>query len=288
MGKEQIDTNHSGQSTNHIIIIKKGGKGHGGHHGGAWKVAYADFVTALMAFFIVMWLISSGEQVREAVQAYFQDPLGFNEKVQAGLLVGSGIALIPGPGETAPPVELSQETFRQTQERLMTQAAEELVDNLRMVTPNFDELKQSITIEITGEGLLVELIDGDKGNFFEIGSSVLAPRTIKILQAIAEQFGKFDNRVTVMGHTDARPYISRSGYSNWELSADRANSARKIMEASGLYQGQVLNVTGYADQQLKDRANPYDVTNRRISILLMNKEPMFGVDTLIVKPKVIN
>ena len=285
MGKEQVDTDHSTQTTN-IIIVKKGGKGHGGHHGGAWKVAYADFVTALMAFFIVMWLISSGEAVRESVQAYFQDPLGFNEKVQAGLLAGSGLSIIPGPGQ---PVELSQETFLETQERLMTQAAEELKDNLRSVTPNFDELEQSITIEINPEGLLVELIDGEKGNFFEVGSSSLSQRTVKVLQSIAEQFGKFDNRVRIMGHTDARPYSSRSGYSNWELSADRANTARRIMEASGgLYPGQVLNVTGYADQQLKDKSNPYDATNRRISILLMNKEQMFGMDTLFVKPKNIN
>jgi len=282
MGKEQVDTDHGKQSTSHIIVIKKGGKGHGGAHGGAWKVAYADFVTALMAFFIVMWLLSSGEKVKEAVQAYFQDPLGFNEKVQAGMLSGTGISIIPGPGE---PVELSQETFLETQKKLMTQAAEELKESLSSL-PSFEDLQQSITIEVTPEGLLVELIDGDKGNFFEIGSSKLAYRTIQILQAIAEQFGKFENRVRIMGHTDARPYSSKSGYSNWELSADRANAARRVMEppSGKLGYGQILNVAGFADQQLKNKNNPYDATNRRISILLMNKDRPTQ-DTVFLKTK---
>jgi chemotaxis protein MotB len=284
MGKEQVDTDHGKQTTN-IIIVKKGRGGHGGGHGGAWKVAYADFVTAMMAFFLVMWLLASGDNVKEAVQAYFQDPIGFNEKVQAGLLVGSGIAVIPGPGQSAPPIEITQETLLEVQERLMAQAAEELRESLQAIIPNFEDLEQAITIEITPEGLMIELIDGEKGNFFEIGSSVLAPRTKKILQAIAEQFGNFNNRVRIIGHTDARPYSIRGGYSNWELSTDRANSARRVMETAGLYQGQILNVAGYADQDLKNKANPYDVTNRRISILLMNKEQLFGMDTIFLKPK---
>ena len=284
MGKEQVDTNHSGQSTNHIII-KKGGKGgHGGGSHGAWKVAYADFVTAMMAFFLVMWLVASEKSVRDAVQAYFQDPLGFNEKVQAGLLKGSGISVIPGPGEPAKPADEddeSSETFEEVQKRLMMQAAEELKENISRVTNLLQE--ESISIEVTPEGLLVELIDSDKSNFFEVGSSSLAGNTRRILQLISEQFGKFDNRVRIMGHTDARPYSSRSGYSNWELSADRANSARRVMETSGLYDGQILSVIGYADQQLKDKVHPFDVTNRRISILLMNKETPPGVDTLFVR-----
>jgi len=282
MGKEQVDTDHGKQTTNNIIIIKKGG--HGGHEGshGAWKVAYADFVTAMMAFFLVMWLLASDAKVKESVQAYFQDPLGFNEKVQAGLLAGTGISVIPGPGE---PVELSQESLLEVQKKLMEQAAEDLRDTLRSL-PGFEDLEQSIDIEVTAEGLLVELIDGDKGNFFEVGSSRLNDKTIKILQAISEQFGKFNNRVRIMGHTDARAYSSRNGYSNWELSADRANAARRVMEppAGKLGYGQILNVAGFADQQLKDKNNPYDVTNRRISILLMNKEQLVQ-DTVFLKSK---
>ena len=282
MGKEQVDTDHGKQTTNNIIIVKKGGHGeHGGAHG-AWKVAYADFVTAMMAFFLVMWLLASDAKVKESVQAYFQDPLGFNEKVQAGLLVGTGISVIPGPGE---PVEISQESLLEVQKKLMEQAAEDLRDTLRSL-PGFEDLEQSIDIEVTAEGLLVELIDGDEGNFFEVGSSRLNYKTIKILQAISEQFGKFSNRVRIMGHTDARGYSSRNGYSNWELSADRANAARRIMEppAGKLGYGQILNVAGFADQQLKNKNNPYDVTNRRISILLMNKEQLVQ-DTVFLKSK---
>ncbi len=284
MGKEQIDTDHSEQSTNRIIIIKKGGKGHGGHHGGAWKVAYADFVTAMMAFFLVMWLVGQSEAVKASVQEYFRDPIGFNEKVQAGLLKGSGMAVIPGPGAANPEQDIKQ-AFEDTQKRLMTEAAERLKEEFESA-PEFESLEASIDIHVTKEGLLVELLEGDKANFFDVGSANLQPATKKILGKIAQEFGKFDNRVTIDGHTDARPYITRSGYGNWELSADRANAARKVMESSGLYTGQVVSVRGFADQQLRNIDNPLDVTNRRISILLVNKDaPVKVNDTLFVKPK---
>jgi chemotaxis protein MotB len=283
MGKEQIDTDHSEQSTTHIIVVKKGGKGHAGHHGGAWKVAYADFVTAMMAFFIVMWLLASSAKVKESVQSYFRDPLGFNEKVKAGLMKGSGMSVIPGPGGVGAE-QPTNENFEETQKRLMTEAAERLKQELES-TPEFANLEASIDIHLTKEGLLVELLESDKANFFDVGSANLAHATSKILAKIAEEFGKFDNRVTIDGHTDARPYSTKLGYTNWELSADRANAARKVMESSGLYQGQVLSVRGFADQRLRNKDNPLDVTNRRISILLINKEARVTNDTLFVKQK---
>jgi chemotaxis protein MotB len=283
MSKEQIDTDHSEQSTTRVIIVKKGGKGHAGHHGGAWKVAYADFVTAMMAFFIVMWILGQSDKVKQSVQSYFQDPIGFNEKVQAGLLKGSGMSVIPGPG-AANPEQAAKESFAETQKKLMDAAAKRLQDELES-TPEFNNLEKSIDIKVTKEGLLVELLESDKANFFNVGSASLAPETSKILAKIAQEFGKFDNRVTIYGHTDARPYSTSNGYSNWELSADRANSARRVMEKSGLYQGQVLSVSGFADQQLRDKKDPFDVTNRRISILLVNKESKVANDTLLVKTK---
>ena len=283
MGKEQIDTDHSEQSTTHLIIVKKGGKGHAGHHGGAWKVAYADFVTAMMAFFLVMWLIAQSAKVKESVQAYFRDPVGFNEKVKAGLMKGSGMSVIPGPG-AANPEQAVKESFEETQKRLMTEAADRLKQELES-TPEFSSLEASIDIHVTKEGLLVELLESEKANFFSVGSANLASETSKILAKIAEEFGKFDNRVTIYGHTDARPYSAKNGYTNWELSADRANSARKVMERSGLYEGQVLSVSGFADQKLRNKEDPFDVTNRRISILLVNKEAKIANDTLFVKQK---
>jgi chemotaxis protein MotB len=283
MGKEQIDTDHSGQSTTHIIVVKKGGKGHGGHHGGAWKVAYADFVTAMMAFFLVMWILGQSQKVKESVSSYFKDPLGFNEKVKAGMLKGSGLSVIPGPGE-ANPEQAVKQSFEETQKRLMNEAAKRLKDELES-TPEFSKLENSIDIKVTKDGLLVELLESDKANFFNVGSASLAPETAKVLAKIAGEFGKFDNRVNIYGHTDSRPYNSRGGYLKWEISADRANSARSVMEKSGLYEGQVLNVIGAADQQLRNKADPFDVTNRRISILLVNKESKVVNDTLVVKTK---
>lgn len=279
MGKEQIDTDHSEQSTTHIIVVKKGGKGHGGHHGGAWKVAYADFVTALMAFFIVMWLITQSNSVKNAVQEYFRDPIGFNQKVKAGLLKGSGLSVIPGPGSlsNAEPTK----SFEEAQREMMNEAANNLKKELEE-NPEFAKLENAIDIHITKEGLLVELLEGDKANFFDVGSANLKPTTIKLLEKIAQEFGKYNNRITIDGHTDARPYVSKSGYSNWELSADRANSARKVMEKSGLWDGQVLAVRGFADQQLRNPNDPYDVTNRRISILLLNMNKIVN-DTLFAK-----
>ncbi|HEY9188657.1 MAG TPA: flagellar motor protein MotB [Ignavibacteria bacterium] len=280
MGKEQIDTDHSEQSTTHIIIVKKGGKGHGGHHGGAWKVAYADFTTAMMAFFIVMWILAQSNAVKTAVQEYFRDPLGFNEKVKAGLLKGSGLSVIPGAGGINPE-QAVKESFEETQRRLMTEAANNLKRELEE-NPEFAKIEDMIDIHLTKEGLMVELLEGDKSSFFDVGSANLKPTTKKILEKIAQEFGKFDNRVIIDGHTDSRPYVAKSGYSNWELSADRANSARKVMESSGLYEGQVLSVRGFADQQLRNPNDPYDVTNRRISILLLNKTKTTN-DTLFVK-----
>jgi chemotaxis protein MotB len=283
MGKEQIDTDHSEQSTTHIIVVKKGGKGHAAHHGGAWKVAYADFTTAMMAFFLVMWILGQAPKVKQAVQSYFKDPIGFNEKVKAGLLKGDGMSVIPGPGAVNPEQDV-KDSFEETQKRLMTEAADRLKQELEG-TPEFSNLESSIDIHLTKEGLLVELLESDKANFFNVGSASLAPETSKILAKIAAEFGKFDNRVTIDGHTDSRPYSTKLGYSNWELSADRANAARKVMENSGLYPGQVLSVRGFADQQLRNKDNPLDVTNRRISILLINKESKVTNDTLFVKQK---
>jgi chemotaxis protein MotB len=277
MGKEAIDTDQSDQSTTRVIVVKKGGRGHAAHHGGAWKVAYADFVTAMMAFFIVMWLISQGSAVKQAVQEYFKDPLGFNEKVKAGVLFGSGMAVIPGGG-------MDQKVFEDAQRRAMNQAAENLKKEFEG-SPELESIKNSINIKVTEEGLLVELLESEKTNFFDVGSANLKAETAEILSKIAKEFGQYNNRVIIDGHTDARPYSTQSGYSNWELSADRANSARRVMDATGLNDGQVLAVRGYAAEKLKNVEDPFDVTNRRIGLLLLNRSPKEMKDTLFVKKK---
>jgi chemotaxis protein MotB len=229
------------------IIIKKKAA-HGGHHGGAWKVAYADFVTAMMALFIVLWLLNTSKQVQEAVGGYFKDPSG-NSKMVGSTMRGAGQNL----------------DLRKDEMKKIKEALEKQVKSL----PDFEKLKQHITMTITAEGLRIELTESEKGTFFELGSPVPSPDGHELLAALAVEVGKLRNKVSIEGHTDSRPYSGGvSGYSNWELSADRANAARKIMQSSGLQSNQVSQVRGFADQQLKIKDNPQDPGNRRITLIV--------------------
>src|SRR5689334_15811424 len=180
-----------------IIIIKKKA-GHGGHHGGAWKVAYADFVTAMMALFIVLWLMNSSKQLQVAVGGYFKDPTGTSKKV--------------GTNQTG-----SGENFTLTREN-MSQLKEELQKVVRQMT-NFDKLKNQIEITVTAEGLRIELLESSSGTFFESGSPALNDTGRELLSALAQELGKIPNHVSIEGHTDAKPYNGKSDYGNWELSA---------------------------------------------------------------------
>ena len=229
-----------------IIIIKKK-TAHGGHHGGAWKVAYADFVTAMMALFIVLWLLSSSEQVKKAVAGYFQDPTG------SGKETGTSA---PGAGES---LAVDAEDMDKLKEKL--EAA------LREI-PKFEEMKDQIQVTVTSEGLRVELMETNKGMFFESGSANPSAIGKELLLGLAKNMGKLPNDIVIEGHTDAKPYSNRGGYSNWELSADRANSARRFMEEGGLREDQVKQVRGFADQQLRKPDDPENAGNRRISVIL--------------------
>jgi len=229
------------------IIIKKKAAGHGGHHGGAWKVAYADFVTAMMALFIVLWLMNSNAKVKEAVAGYFKDPSGL------GKLAGTNKA---GADKT---VVASLDN--------MPKLKEELEKVLKSM-PNFDSIKNQISITVTSEGLRIELMETEKGMFFESGSSTPSAAGVQLLLRLASEIGKLPNRLLIEGHTDARPYVGKTRYSNWELSCDRANEARQLMETGGIRKGQVLQVRGFADQQLRKSGDPNDPSNRRISLLV--------------------
>ncbi len=229
------------------IIIKKVG-GHGGHHGGAWKVAYADFVTALMALFIVLWLLNSSRQVQEAVGGYFKDPSGNSKKV------GSAMR---GAGQN---LDLRKEDMSKIKDALQKQ-----IKSL----PDFEKLKKHIDMTITAEGLRIELTEDEKGTFFELGSALPSASGKELLIALADEVGRLPNHVSIEGHTDSKPYSGRqSGYSNWELSVDRANAARRIMQESGLQSQQVSQVRGFADQRPREKANPDDPANRRISLIV--------------------
>ncbi len=249
------------------IIIKKKKGGHGGGHGGAWKVAYADFVTAMMALFIVLWIVGQNQSVKAAISEYFKDPVAFNEKVKAS--GGAGILPDFSPpgakgGDQPPALYMSQtpvNDLKQLEEE--KKKIEEMIKN----TPAFDKFRGQVEISVTNEGLRIELVDNSSGLFFDVGSARLKAETIQMLSNIAGEIGKLPNRVIVEGYTDARPYVTPN-YSNWELSVDRANAARKIMSENGLQKNQVHAVRGFADQRLRRPDNPMDFSNRRVSILV--------------------
>jgi chemotaxis protein MotB len=233
-----------------IIIIKRV-SGHGGHHGGAWKVAYADFVTALMALFIVLWLMGSSEQVKKSVAGYFNDPKG------TGKLMGT---MLSGTGDGA----ISAATAGQLQ-----QLKDKLEQEIK-ARKELENLSKQIEMTITPEGLRIELIEGKDGTFYEIGSAKLSASGQELLALLAAELKTLPNSLLIEGHTDATPYSSAAGYSNWDLSADRANSARRLLQQDGVRVNQVTQVRGYADQMLRVKTNPTDPSNRRISILVRN------------------
>ena len=230
-----------------IIIKKKGGHG-GGHHGGAWKVAYADFVTAMMALFIVLWLLSASEQVQKAVGGYFTDPQG------KGKDVGNGLK---GAGSES--LTLKKDDMNKLKDKL-----EQAVRDATALT----KIREHVIFTVTGEGLRVELLEGEGSTFFESGSAMPTSFGKELLQTLAEEIGKLPNKVTMEGHTDSKPFTQRSDYSNWELSSDRANAARRWMMANGMREDQVSQVRGFADQSLRNPDDPNDASNRRVTLII--------------------
>ncbi|MFN8179819.1 MAG: flagellar motor protein MotB [bacterium] len=241
------------------IIIKKKVAAHDDHHGGAWKVAYADFVTAMMAFFLVMWLISQGPDVKESVAAYFADPIGFNQKAAAGSGMMPGA---PSLSVEAPPEEGDVESQLQQKAQEIQRELEKLDD--------FQEIEKLVVITVGPEGLRIQLQEADDATFFGLGSAKLSDRGTQALQAIAKVIAPLDYGLVLEGHTDSKPYPGKSGYSNWELSADRANAARRTLEESGVAASRLKSIRGYADTRLRFPENPLEPRNRRIEILVLN------------------
>jgi chemotaxis protein MotB len=236
-----------------IIIIKKVAGHGGGHNGGAWKVAYADFVTALMSLFIVLWLMNSSEQIKKAVAGYFNDPKG------TGKLMGTQLS---GTGDAASPSATTSQ---------MEKLKEKLEQEIK-ARKDLEKLSNQVEMTITPEGLRIELIECKEGTFYEIGSPKLNENGQELLTLLAAELKTLPNSLLIEGHTDSTPYASDSntGYSNWDLSADRANSARRLLQQAGVRSNQVSQVRGYADQMLRVKNNPSDPSNRRISILVKN------------------
>ena len=250
-----------------IIIVKKNIIA-GGHHGGAWKVALADFMTAMFALFLVMWLVNQSDQVKQAVQGYFQDPVGYTKAAKMGLLKG-GIGVMPGAstsrGDGQDNVS-ADEKMRQEMEQLAARI-KQVIDEM----PGLNVLRNHMEIEVTREGLRIQLIEGSSDvSFFKPGSSTLSLKGELILKTIAMELSKLSNQLVIEGHTDASDFSRGEDYTNWELSADRANAARRAMETK-LQPGQVYQVRGYADKKPRFKDNPHDPRNRRITILVLNR-----------------
>ncbi len=279
----------AGKDEKPTIIVRRVKKIQGGgHHGGSWKVAYADFVTAMMAFFLVMWLVGAlTTKQREAVSDYFKNPspIAGNSPAPAPGMNGPGGAsnsmiklggtmdLPKGPGAefTRNPADqpTDAEKRRQDQQRLeqLMQELKEAIDKSQALEP----FKDQLLLDITPEGLRIQIVDQQNRPMFDLGSAKLMPYTEGILHEIAGFVNRVPNRVSIAGHTDTANYAKSIGYGNWELSADRANAARRALLEGGMDAGKVARVVGFGAAVLFDKQNPLNPINRRISIVVMTK-----------------
>ena len=230
-----------------IVVIRRKKGGHGGHHGGAWKVAYADFVTAMMALFIVLWLMSADEKVKEAISAFFNNPTG------PGKLTGTAAA---GAGNS---IEIPKEDMKKLAEKIR---------QALLSVPNFSNIKDHVEITVTSDGLRIELLETEAGMFFESGRAQPTPTGSELLARLSSELGKLPNHFLIEGHTDAKPFSKDGGYSNWELSTDRANAARKLMVANGVSGQKIAQVRGFAERNLRHPEDPEAASNRRVSVIV--------------------
>jgi len=249
-----------------IIIVRRKKHGHA-HHGGAWKVAYADFVTAMMAFFLVMWLSAQDSRIRMAIAGYFQEP-GLLPHEQSNSILASGNGGIDSAGMPTV-VPRKPDGMLEAEQRALVAAAEHIKQHLMQAGAG--KLGSQVEFSVTSEGLRIELVDRSGSSFFDTGSSVLRGESEQILEAIAAEIGQLPNDVIVEGHTDSAAYVNGVRFGNWELSADRANAARRVMGAHGLRAEQIKTVRGFADTDLRNKADALDPRNRRVSIVVRSQ-----------------
>ena len=263
-----------GQDKPRPIIIQKKAAGHAGHHGGAWKVAYADFVTAMMAFFMVMWIMGMDPTTKDSIQGYFQNPVGFKKGFGAGqnpLSAGNSVK-----HQGARTIAIAPREFQRTR----FQAAAEQIRERLAADPELKSLSGNFEITVTNDGLRIEMTDaGNNDMFFALGSAAPRPLAVRALTIIGEELTDIHNPVITEGHTDARQY-GNANYTNWELSVDRANAARRVLIGSGVMAERFDEVRGHADRQLRYPDRPLDPANRRVSILL----PFEGQEGTVAGP----
>ncbi|WP_119303405.1 flagellar motor protein MotB [Dongia deserti] len=304
------------------IIVKRIKKVEGGHHGGAWKVAYADFVTAMMAFFLLLWLLNAvTEEQKKGIAAYFRPTLAVqNTSATFTILAGQaqpiedlsggasqqtedeedeeqamqqapatgegdrpqtyegeqpdiGRGNEPEPGKGEKPVDLEEaEAAVAANERKQLEQIKNDIKNAISEDPELKELEKNLKIDQTEDGIRIQLLDQEKISMFPSGSAVMNPRSKELLEKVAEVVKSLPNKIEISGHTDAKPYPGSHGYTNWELSADRANASRRVLVAAGISADRLIQIRGRADTDPFVEADPFDPQNRRISIVLL-REP---------------
>jgi chemotaxis protein MotB len=271
------------------IIVKKIKKGGHGHHGGAWKIAYADFVTAMMAFFLLMWLLgSTTEGDKKGIADYFNSPLkislmgGSGSGDSSSIIKGGGADLSRSGGQVkngdveAKKRSINLQALKAEQRRAemaRLQAIKEKVEDVLASNPKLAAMKSQIQLDMTSDGLRIQIVDEQNRAMFDSGSAYVKPYMRELLREIGLVLAEVPNRLTLEGHTDAQAFAGGDrGYSNWELSSDRANSSRRELVAGGLPDEHVLRVQGLASSQLFEPADPASPANRRISIIVMNRE----------------
>ncbi len=285
--------------TQQPIVVKRIKKGGGGHHGGAWKIAYADFVTAMMAFFLLMWLLGSTAQGDlEGIADYFQNPLKIS--MDGGSGTGDSSSIIKGGGEDLTrsigqvkrgdvegrrainldaaggrrtPAEIDAIETEKRRERIRLNDLKGHLEAVIEANPALRQFKNQILIDIINEGLRIQLVDEQNRPMFSSASAELQAYTRQLLREIGRTLNNVDNRISLSGHTDSAQYAGgERGFSNWELSANRANASRRELVAGGLEAGRMVRVVGLADTIHLNRDDPLDPINRRISIIVLNKE----------------
>ncbi|MBK6744471.1 MAG: flagellar motor protein MotB [Hydrogenophilales bacterium] len=281
--------------TQRPIVIKRIKKYAAGAHGGAWKIAYADFVTAMMAFFLLMWLLGSTTKGQmEGIADYFKTPLKI--ALAGGSGSGDASSVVKGGGEDLTrkagqvmrgATESSKDTLsleKSKADRERTEAGrlkdmKAKVEKIVESNKTLSSFKKQFKIDITNEGLRIQIIDDQNRPMFDIGGAVMKPYTREILRAIGQTLNELPNKISLSGHTDAQRYVTgERGYSNWELSADRANASRRELVAGGLEQGKIMRVVGLADAVPFNKENPSDPVNRRISIIVMNAKAVEAIN----------
>jgi chemotaxis protein MotB len=271
------------------IVVKRIKKSGGGHHGGAWKIAYADFVTAMMAFFLLMWLLGSTTKGDlKGIADYFATPL--KVAMQGGTGTGDATSVLQGGGmdltriagqvkagqtktekKTYDPRALQAELERKEREKLdeLKKKIEKAIES----NPSLHQYQKQLVLDITNEGLRIQIVDEKNRPMFDLSSAELKPYMRDILREIGRSLNEVDNRISLSGHTDAKPFAGGDkGVGNWELSASRANASRRELVAGGMADGKVIRVVGQASTVLFDPADPFNPQNRRIGIIVLNRK----------------